>query len=210
MRLIPKNRKLKSRIHRSRGFTLTEVLISAAITSIVAITVYSSFKTVVSSYEKNSAAVQMVENARAALGDFSVHIKEIPSATVPSVESFTTNPAPFVTSDLDTAAIALAATGYSQDSIHFLGTNDLEYWYFLDTTTNELMRNTGGTVEPLAFSVISSSFMFYSRNTGIQQWDREWNSSTRGIPRSVYIALTIKDKDNRLEPHTYTTLVTLP
>ena len=54
------------------GLTLTEMLIAVAITSLVAVTVYASFKTVVLSYEKNDSAVRMVENARAALGDFTI------------------------------------------------------------------------------------------------------------------------------------------
>jgi hypothetical protein len=172
--------------------------------------VYASFKTVVTSYEKNDSAVRMVENARAALGDMTITLKGITAASTPFIQSFATNTAPIMTTNLDTAALVLAASGYGLDSVHFIGSGDVDYWYFLDTTNSQLMRNTAGTIEPLAFSVISSNFLFFDRNTASQEWNPPWNSSTRGIPRSIYIALTVKDDNNRLEPHTYTTLVTLP
>lgn len=204
----------KSNIPKSKwsikGFTLVEVLFAVVVTCLIAITVYSSFKTVVLSYEKNDSGVRMVENARATIEDLTINLKATPAATTPFLRSFAANSTPIITNILDTASLLLAARGYNQDSIEFISAGDVEFTYFIDTSSNQLMRNTNGTIQPLAFSVCSMNFLFFSRDTASKEWYPLWDSSTAGMPRSIYIALTVQDEDRRLLPETFTTLVTLP
>jgi prepilin-type N-terminal cleavage/methylation domain-containing protein len=199
-----------NRYNRFNGFTLVELLFAVVITSLIALTVYASFKTVVLSYEKNDSGVRMVENARAVLEDITINLKATPAATTPFLESFASNTTPIITNILDTASILLAERGYNQDSIEFISAGDVEFTYFIDTSDNQLMRNSNGTVEPLAFSVCSMNFLFFNRDTASDEWYPVWDSASSGMPRSVYIALTVQDFEKRLLPQTYTTLVTLP
>src|SRR5208283_5220677 len=177
------------------GFTLVELLFAVVITSLIAITVYASFKTVVLSYEKNDSGVRMIENARAVLEDITINLKATPAATTPFLESFAANSTPIITNILDTASILLAARGYSRDSIEFISAGDVQFTYFIDTSSNQLMRNSNGTVQPLAFSVCSMNFLLFNRDTTSNQWYTLWNSSTAGMPRSIYIALTVQDEE---------------
>jgi prepilin-type N-terminal cleavage/methylation domain-containing protein len=196
---------------RTQGFSLSELVVVMAILSIVSISVYTSFRTVAAQYEKNDADVKIVENARAALNDMTLRFRDLVSSSTPFIRSYAENTTPVLTNSLDSAALALAARGYGQDSVYFLsGADESEYKYYLDTTNRQLMRYKNGTVEPLAFGVESVSFLFYNRDTEKTEWLPLWDSDSTGLPRSIYIALTIRDEKNRLEPHTYTTLVTLP
>ncbi len=194
-----------------QGFSLSELVVVMAILSIVTISVYTSFRTVAMHYERNNAEVKTVENARAALNDMTLRFRDLVSSGTPFIQSYAANTAPVVTTSLDSAAVLLSLRGYGQDSVYFLsGVDESEYRYFIDTANRELMRYKNGTVEPLAFGVDSVSFLFYSRDSATNEWLPQWDSDDMGMPRSIYIALTLRDETNRIESHTYTTLVTLP
>ena len=187
-----------------RGFTLPELVFVIAIVAVITITVYTSFKTIISSYEKNSAVIWRLENARTALGDISNHLSTCSSLLSYSSLSDQTF---FFSHDLVTVESTLAARGYSQDTLSVFVDNTT-VWYYIDPATRELNRLVqGGQAEPIAFGVMSVSFVFMNP-TGGSKWEFEWSKPNK-LPRSVYVALTIQDDKRRLEPHVYTTMVTL-
>jgi prepilin-type N-terminal cleavage/methylation domain-containing protein len=187
-----------------RGFTLPEVVFVIAIVAVITITVYTSFKTIISSYEKNSAVIWRLENARSALGDISDHLSNCSSLRSYSSLSVQT---PVFSQELVTIESTLAYRGYSQDTLRLFAENTM-VWYYLNPTTREFNRLIqGGQPEPIAFGVMSVSYVFFNPN-GSSEWDFEWTNLNR-LPRSVYIALTIQDDKQRMDPHVYTTMVTL-
>ena len=190
------------------GFTLPEMLVVLAIFCVISVTVFTSFRTLSHSYTQGEATIRVAENARASLRDMT---NSFQGATAPHpsyLKSYSNNDVILNTTSLETASYALHLNGYSWDSIEFtMGLSSSTTIYFLDTTHRELIKVTNNIQEPLAFGVTNLNFMFYPRDT--TYWVTQW-STTTALPRSIYIAVTIQDEKKEVEPHTFTTLVTLP
>jgi prepilin-type N-terminal cleavage/methylation domain-containing protein len=190
-----------------RGFTLPEMLVVLAIFCIISVTIFTSFRTLMHSYEQGSAVIRIAENARAALRDMTNSFQGTTVLNPPYLKSYSNYDAILNTTSLATAAYALNLNGYSWDSIEFtMGLTTSTTIYFVDTL-RELIKVTNNIQEPLAFGVTNLNFLFYPRDT--TYWVTHWDTMTT-LPRSIYMAVTIQDEKKEVEPHTFTTLVTLP
>lgn len=107
--------------------------------------------------------------------------------------------------DLDDLHIDEDCT-YDKDTIDFYTIGGNHLVYYVDTTSR-LMRKKDATEDPIAFSVIEFNVLCW--DTTSTAWQQSWNSDSTA-PKSVHLAVTIKDETGQLNPHTYTTMVTLP
>lgn len=107
--------------------------------------------------------------------------------------------------DLDDTHIDEDCT-YDKDTIEFYTNTGNHLTYYVDTS-KRLMRKKDADEDPIAFSVIEFNILCWDTTTTV--WQQSWSSDST-IPKSVHLAVTIEDETGQLNPHTYTTMVTLP
>jgi prepilin-type N-terminal cleavage/methylation domain-containing protein len=107
--------------------------------------------------------------------------------------------------DLDDLHIDEDCT-YDKDTIDFYTNTGNHLMYYVDTSSR-LMRKKDAAEDPVAFSVVEFNILCWDTTTTV--WQQSWNSDST-TPKSVHLAVTIKDETGQLIPHTYTTMVTLP
>jgi len=207
---------MMNQFSRNKGFTIPELVVVLALVSIITLTVFSTYRTVWTSYEKGQASVDMAENARVALRDITERLNDSPFSLNASAQNMSLYSSDFpVFTDLSTAARTFyGITDPDPFTLEFRS-GPMTYKYTLDTVTHYLMlsslttANNLGTEEPLAFGVRNIRYLFWdpNGNSGTGHWKVQWNNGS--IPKSVYIEIKLQDNKGVQNPRVFTTLVTL-
>ncbi|MDI6783450.1 MAG: prepilin-type N-terminal cleavage/methylation domain-containing protein [bacterium] len=95
---------------------------------------------------------------------------------------------------------------YDKDTVEFHTTGGNHLLYYVDTS-HRLMRKKDASEDPVAFSVREFNVLCWDTTTML--WQQSWNSDSTS-PKSVHLAITVEDETGQLQPHSYTTMVTLP
>ena len=202
------------RIPHSKGFTLLEVLIAVAIMSVIVTVIYTSFSTTSRNVEQAEEMRDSTDLARTLLAKLSDDIANAyvnARMNTPAVLTiFYGKKGEADLKDEKNRRDAISLTTLT--NVRTLGSKETDLWevgYFFKEKTNGsgfvLMRREkrelskdSPALEGDFFTykvtdrVESLTFRYY--DTGVQKWQDEWDSRTRGaLPKAVEITLTIDD-----------------
>jgi type IV pilus assembly protein PilW len=158
----PKNMKTKS----NEGFTLIELLVAMAITSIIMAAMVSAYQLQVRGKNTQEALTDMNQTLRTALEIMTNEIRTAgldtvdPSAAIAGIVTANANQLRFTMDIGDAAGTTLQPDGAVN------GPNeDVTYQLYVDGDGNQnLGRNTGGGLQPLARNVDALDFVYLDAN----------------------------------------------
>lgn len=193
--------------HRNNGMTLVEVLVTLTILGILAVSIYTVFKSGLDAWSKAKTRLEIYQNARVIIDQLT---KELQGAFVGGGATFTGTDG--TTDAVEFVANILTSEKYAPN-FKYEVPEIFKIHYYVDEATHILKRDSIKNPADYTSTVYTDSIDFGFMVSNIQfQYlavgSANWTATPDTLPDAVKISLTLVDSDNNLYP--FETKVHLP